>query len=308
MGAFLRPSCMPTASPVFANIAFLRIAGFAGRAVADQARLKGRLEARLREAIAGLPAADRIVLDAPDGMALVHFGAPARALDLVQALCAAAGEEPLKAGLNHGPIAVTARDAGAMVFGDGISSAATASGFAPGGRILVTAPFAKMLEATQPDRAAELAPAGEFTDARVRLHAFYTPDPKRLIVRRNRLAAYALVGMLAILLLGVIGREVNSRYFPPRPAVVEFDVKPWGEVVIDGVVRGRTPLDLREVELPPGRHQIRVRSGGYPPLDLKVSLEPGERMTVTHSFTGGRMEKKPGNFLLDWLRGLRLGR
>jgi hypothetical protein len=241
-------------------------------------------------------------------MALVHFGAPARALDLVQALCAAADEEPLKAGLNHGPVAVTARDAGAMVFGDGISSAATAADFAPGGRILVTAPFAKMLEATQPDRAAELAPAGEFTDARVRLHAFYTPDPKRLIVRRNRLAAYALVGMLAILLLGVIGREVNSRYFPPRPAVVEFDVKPWGEVVIDGVVRGRTPLDLREVELPPGRHQIRVRSGGYPPLDLKVSLEPGERMTVTHSFTGGRMEKKPGNFLLDWLRGLRLGR
>jgi hypothetical protein len=294
---------MPTASPVFANIAFLRIAGFAARAVADQARLKGRLEARLREAIAGLPAADRIVLDAPDGMALVHFGAPARALDLVQALCAAAGEEPLKAGLNHGPIAVTARDAGAMVFGDGISSAATASGFAPGDRILVTAPFAKMLEATQPDRAAELAPAGEFTDARVRLHAFYSPEPKRLIARRNRLAAYALVGMLAILLLGVIGREVNSRYFPPRPAVVEFDVKPWGEVVIDGVARGRTPLDLREVELPPGRHQIRVRSGRYPPLDLKVSLEPGERMTVTHSFTGERADQRPGSFWRDLWRG-----
>ena len=168
---------MPTASPIFANIAFLRIAGFAGRGVQDQARLKGRLEARVREAIEGLPAADRIVLDAPDGMALVHFGAPARALDIVQALCAAPGEDPLKAGVNHGPIAVTARDAGAMVFGDGISSAAAAAGFAPGGRIFVTAPFAKMLEASQPDRAAALAPAGEFTDARVRLHAFYTPEP-----------------------------------------------------------------------------------------------------------------------------------
>lgn len=297
---------MPTASPVFANIAYLRIAGFAGRGVQDQARLKGGIEARLRKAIEGLPAADRIVLDAPDGMALVHFGAPARALDIVQALCAAAGEEPLKAGLNHGPIAVTARDAGAMVFGDGISSAATAAGFAPGGRILVTAPFAKMLEASQPDRAAGLAPAGEFTDARVRLHAFYTPDPQRLIARRNRLAAYALVGMLAILLLGVIGREVNSRFFPPRPAVVEFDVKPWGEVIIDGVARGRTPSELREVELPPGRHQIRVRSGRYPPLDLKVSLEPGERMTVTHSFTGERTDRKPGGFWRDLRRSLGL--
>ena len=295
---------MPTASPIFANIAFLRIAGFAGRGVQDQARLKGRLEARLREAIEGLPAADRIVLDAPDGMALVHFGAPARALDIVQALCAVPGEEPLKAGVNHGPIAVTARDAGAMVFGDGISSAAAAAGFAPGGRIFVTAPFAKMLEASQPDRAAALAPAGEFTDARVRLHAFYTPEPRRLIARRNRLAAYALVGMLAILLLGVIGREVNSRYFPPRPAVVEFDVKPWGDVVIDGVAHGRTPSSLREVELPPGRHHIRVRSGRYPPLDLKVSLEPGERMTVTHSFTGERADRKAANFLRDLWRSV----
>jgi hypothetical protein len=297
---------MPTANPVFANIAFLRIAGFAGRGVQEQARLKGSLEARLRVAIEGLPAADRIVLDAPDGMALVHFGAPARALDIVQGLCAAEGEEPLKAGLNHGPIAVTARDAGAMVFGDGISSAATAAGFAPGGRILVTAPFAKMLEASQPDRAAALAPAGEFTDARVRLHAFYTPEPQRLIARRNRLAAYALVGMLAILLLGVIGREVNSRFFPPRPAVVEFDVKPSGEVIIDGVARGRTPSGLREVELPPGRHQIRVLSGRYPPLDLKVSLEPGERMTVTHSFTGERTDRKPGGFWRDLRRSLGL--
>ena len=297
---------MPPANPAFANVAFLRIAGFAERPVGEQARLKGRLEARLREAIAGMPAADRIVLDAPDGMALVHFGAPVRALDVVRALCAGGGEEPLKAGLNHGPIAVTARDSGAMVFGDGVSSAATAAGFAPGGRILVTAPFAKMLEATQPDRAAELAPAGEFTDARVRLHAFYTPEPKRLIARRNRLAAYALVGMLAILLLGVIGREVNSRFFPPRPAVVEFDVKPWGDVVIDGVAHGRAPLTLREVKLPPGRHQIRVRSGRYPPLDLKVSLEPGERMTVTHSFTGERARQEPGGFWRDLRRSLGL--
>ena len=244
------------------------------------------------------------MLDAPDGIALVHFGSPARTLDIAQALRAGSDGDPLKVGLNHGPIAVTARDTGARVFGDGISSAATAAGFATGERLLVTAPFAKMLEATKPDRAAELAPAGEFTDARVRLHAFYTPDPRRLTARRNRLAAYGLVGMLAILMLGVIGREFNSRFFPPRPAVVEFEVKPYGDVVIDGVAHGRTPL-LREVELAPGRHHIRVRSGKFPPLDLKVSLEPGERMTVTHSFTGERPARKPSNLWDDVRRTFR---
>lgn len=296
---------MPAAAPAFANVAFLKIAGFGERPVADQARLKARLESRVREAIAGLPASDRIVLDAPDGIALVLFGHPARALDIAQALRTDPDAGPLEVGINHGPIAVTARDAGAMVFGDGIASAATAAGFATAERLLVTAPFAKMLEATKPDRAAELAPAGEFTDARVRLHAFYTPDRRRLIMRRNRLAAYALVGMVSILLLGVIAREVNSRFFPARPAVVEFEVKPWGEVVIDGVVHGRTPQQIREVTLAPGRHHIRVRSGKQPPLDLKVSLEPGERMTVTHSFTGERPARKPSSLWDDVRRAFR---
>lgn len=294
---------MRSTSPVFANIAFLRIARFGERSVGEQASLKHRLEERLRAAIAGMPAAERIVLDAADGLALVHFGDCARSLDIAQDLLDGAGNEPLKVGLNHGPIAVTARDAGAMVFGDGIASAAAAAGFATGERILVTAPFARMLEATRPDRAAVLAPAGEFTDARVRLHAFYTPDPRRLVLRRNRLSAYALAGILGILLLGIAGRWVNLLFFPPRPAVIEFEVKPRGDVLIDGVARGRTP-PLREVELEPGRYHIRVRSAGYPPLDLKVSLEPGERMTVTHSFTGARAPEKPGGFWRNLRRSL----
>ncbi len=296
---------MRTAAPVFANVAFLRITGFDERPVVEQASLKERLEARVRAALAGMPAADRIVLDAADGIAMVLFGEPAKALDLLQSLRAAPGEEPLKAGLNHGPIAVTARDAGAKVFGDGITAAAAAAGFAAAGKLLVTAPFARMLEATRPDRAAELAPAGEFTDARVRLHAFYTPDPQRLAARRNRLAAYALAGILAIVSLGLAGRSVNRYFFPPRPAVVEFDVKPGGDVVIDGISHGRAER-LKEVELAPGRHHVQVRRKGHPPLDLKVSLEPGERMTVTHAFTGSPPPPKPSGFWRDLGRSLGL--
>jgi hypothetical protein len=287
-------------APAFANIAFFRIARFEERPVAEKAGLKERLEARVRAALEGMPPADRIVLDAADGIAVVVFGEPARALDLAIGLRVAEGEEPLKVGVNHGPIAVTGRDAGARVFGDGITAAAVASGFASGERILVTVPFAKMLEATRPDRAAELAPAGEFTDARVRLHAFYTPDPKRRVARRNRLATYALLGILLILLLGFAVRSVIDHYFPPRPAVVEFDVRPRGEIVIDGVTHGMSP-PLREAQVPPGRHRIQVRSGKQRPLEINVKLEPGERMTVSHSFAGEAPPRKSG----DWWRDLR---
>lgn len=292
---------MRTASPVFANVAFLRIAGFGERPILEQASLKERLEARVRDAIAGIAAADRIVLDAADGIALVLFADPSRVLDLAQSLRAAPGEEPLRVGVNHGPIAVTARDAGGMVFGDGITAAAAAARFATADRLLVTAPFARMLEATRPDRAAQLAPAGEFTDARVRLHTFFTPEPRRLAARRNRLAAYALAGMLGILLLGVAGREASRRFFPPAPSVVEFDVKPRGEIFVDGLHYGRTP-PLTHVDLPAGKHLIQVRgTGSQPPLSLAVTLEPGERMTIAHAFAGERPAASPGGF---W-RGLR---
>lgn len=289
------------AAPVFANVAFLRIARFDQRPVVEQAAGKERLEQRVRGAIAGMPAAERIVLDATDGMALVLFGEAAAALDMAQSLRAGTEGEALQVGLNHGPIAVTARGSGAMVFGDGLSSAAAAAGFAGPERLLVTAPFAKMLEATRPDRAALLAPAGEFTDARVRLHSFYTPDPQRLVARRNRLSAYALAGILAILLLGIAGREVNHRFFPPRPATIEFDVRPRGDVVIDGILSGHIPA-LREIELPPGRHEILVRNGKFPPLELKVNLEPGERMTISHAFPGERPASKPAELWRDLRR------
>ncbi len=292
---------MAQPAPVHANVTLLRIPRFGDRTVAEQAAAKERLEGRVRLALAGVPVDERIVLDAPDGVGIADFGLPARALDLAQALRATPGEEALQVGLNHGPIALSARDATGKVFGDGITAAAAAARFASPERVFVTTGFARMLAATAPARSAELAPAGEFTDSRVRMHAFYTPEPARLVARRNRLAAYALSGILAILVLGVIGREASRRYFPPRPAVVEFEVRPRGDIFVDGLSYGKSP-PLREVELPPGRHLVEVRNPGYPTLAIQVNLNPAEHMTVTHTFASApkKPEKKEG--FLDGLR------
>src|SRR5438046_2466572 len=83
--------------------------------------------------------------------------------------------------------------------------------------------------------------AGEFTDTRVRQHTFYTPDARRGAMHRRRMVAYAIAGAAAILLLGAGAREAKIRFIPPAPAIVTFNVKPRGEVVVDGMLRGRIP-------------------------------------------------------------------
>lgn len=277
----------PAIPPAFANIAFLLIPRFAGRELVDQARLKESLDHWARTAIAGLEAGERIVLEATDGIALVLFGDPARAMDIASALSHAPDELPLHVGLNYGPLALTSRGSDAHVFGDGLSAAVAAARFASPHRMFLTTNFAKALQAATPARAAELVPAGEYTDSRVRLHAFFTPDKDRAILRRRRLSAYALTGILAILLLGVIGREVKVRYYPPATSIVQLDVKPRGEILVDDISYGRTP-PLTEVELPPGRHRVTIRNAGYPDLVVALKLEPGERVSITHTFATAR--------------------
>ncbi len=131
----------PAANPAYANVAYFRIPDFGTLGVSEQAARKEGLEARARGGLAKVPAQDRVVLDADDGIALVLFGEPARALEVAQALQAMPGEPALHAGLAYGPLALTKRSSAARVFGDGIAAAAAAARFAGTQKILVTQDF-----------------------------------------------------------------------------------------------------------------------------------------------------------------------
>lgn len=275
---------MPSAAnPVYANVAFLRVPDFAARSVVEQASLKEKLEARARAALAALPKDARVVLDTDDGLALIVFGDPAQALAVAQAVNAQASSDPVQTGLSYGPLALTSRGADARVFGDGLAAAAAAARFASPGKLLVTQDFAKALGHRNPERAAELAAAGDFTDTRVRQHSFFAPDPRRGRMHRRRMLALGVAGAAAILALGVVGREARLIFFPPPPAVVTLAVKPRGEVFVDGVSRGRVPA-LKEIEVEAGRHVIQVKSPGVPSFEATLDLKPGERRTITHTF------------------------
>jgi hypothetical protein len=275
---------MPVAAnPVFANVAVLRIPGFDALGVGEQASLKEKVERAAKEALSGIPAGERVVLDSEDGLALVLFGDPARALRVAQAASAEGSGAGVQAGVNHGPLALTSRGSDARVFGDGLAAAFAAARFATPGKVLVTREFAQMLGRRNPERAAELTSAGDFTDSRVRQHTFYTPDPRRGAMHRRRMFMYGLGGVAAILLLGVAGREARQRLIPPPPAVLTFQVKPRGEVIVDGMVRGRIPA-LTELELAPGKHMVRIQNAGAPAFEVMLDLKPAERRTITHTF------------------------
>lgn len=274
---------MPAAKPVFANVAFLRVSGFDARPVGEQAALKDALERRTREAIAAVEPADRVVLDAEDGIALVLFGEPGKALQAARSL-QAGGEPSLQVGLNHGPLALAGDGAEQRVFGDGLTSAAAAARFAQPGRLLVTQEFARLLERRDPALAAELENAGDFTDTRVRQRSFYTPQANLASAYRRRMLAVGVLGVVAILSLGWVAREAARRLFPPPPAIVQLNVKPRGEVYVDGAFSGRIP-PLRELSLPAGTHSVEIRNPGFAPYQTTLEVKAGGQSSINHTFT-----------------------
>lgn len=302
--------------PLPASVVVLKLQDYGRKPVAEQAKLKGDLEALAAKALAPLAVAERIVLDAPDALAVVVLDRPQAALELAERCEAAAGELPLCVGVNHGPVRA-ANDPlrGTGIVGDGIATGMVLAHAATPGRLLASRPFHEALESSKSRRAADLAAAGELTDANVRRHEIYTLDPKP--ARPSTWRALLIVAAVAIVIVAIpfvlhrfpaklkvdtppaanqVARsapapEVEApkpappkpKPVPPKPASIRFHVRPHGYVYIDGVAKGRTP-PLSRLEISPGRHAIEVRNGRYPPLKLQVNLSRAEEMTVTHTF------------------------
>jgi hypothetical protein len=71
----------------------------------------------------------------------------------------------------------------------------------------------------------------------------------------------------------------------PRPArvTVKVDIRPWGEIFVDGVSRGVSP-PLKTLHLPAGRHTVEVRNANLPPYKLSMELKAGRPVTLEHVF------------------------
>ena len=186
---------------VFATVAFLKIHEFGRRPVVEQARLRAQLEAAIAVALAGVPERSRIVLDAADGIALALLADPRVALELAErTLAAGSAGLPVSAGLTHGAVRATGNGAGEGLMGDGIAVAAAVAGLAGASKMLMTREYRYALADAVPGAEALLVKAGTHTDASLRSHQLYRPDPRAPGARGRR---YLLAGIaLSIALLG----------------------------------------------------------------------------------------------------------
>lgn len=69
----------------------------------------------------------------------------------------------------------------------------------------------------------------------------------------------------------------------PVPVPVRLDIRPWGEVWINGVARGLSP-PVKELRLIPGKYQVVLRNADLPPYRTTLEVRPGKPAVISHVF------------------------
>lgn len=70
---------------------------------------------------------------------------------------------------------------------------------------------------------------------------------------------------------------------PPATVPVSINVRPWGEILVDGQPRGVSP-PLKQLRLAPGTYTITVRNADLPPHRVTVTVQAGKPVTISHTF------------------------
>ena len=78
----------------------------------------------------------------------------------------------------------------------------------------------------------------------------------------------------------------------PLPGAITFEIKPEGDVYVDGVLKGKSP-PLKKIQVPAGNHTIEVRSGKFKPMTAELPVGPGEEFAVEHNFVAKAPPKAP---------------
>lgn len=72
----------------------------------------------------------------------------------------------------------------------------------------------------------------------------------------------------------------------PATGKVALNILPWGEVWVDGAMKGVTP-PLRTLDLPVGRRSIEIRNPGFPSLTHSIEVSAGKTPEIVHEFISG---------------------
>lgn len=70
---------------------------------------------------------------------------------------------------------------------------------------------------------------------------------------------------------------------PAAQPVVRFDIRPWGNISVDGKDKGPSP-PLRKLKLAPGKHHVEISNPGFPSYSADIDLAAAEDFSVKHNF------------------------
>jgi class 3 adenylate cyclase len=155
-------------------VVFLDIVEYSKKPVSDQLRLKQAFNGVLADAVAQVPARDRIILDTGDGAAITFLGDPEDALFTAMSIRDSIGSLPVRIGVNLGPVRLLKDLNGQMnIIGDGINVAQRVMGFAHPGQLLVSRSFYEVVSRLSRDYTKLFTHAGLRTDKHVREHEVY---------------------------------------------------------------------------------------------------------------------------------------
>jgi hypothetical protein len=182
------------------SVAFLDIIEYSKKGVTSQIALKEQLNRVLGEALKGVAASDRIILDTGDGAAISFVGDPEQALfvslmlrDAVEQRQPAVTDElNVRIGINLGPVKLIKDLNGqANIVGDGINVAQRIMSFAEPNQILVSRSYYEVVSCLSDAYAKMFHYEGSRTDKHVREHEVYAVGDSAGELRRSLEAAQA---------------------------------------------------------------------------------------------------------------------
>jgi class 3 adenylate cyclase len=167
------------------SVLFVDIVGYSRFGVTEQIRLKQNFNDVLSAALADSDARERVVVDTGDGAAVTFLGNPERALFSALSVFDAAGELPVRMGINLGPVHVT-RDINGQenVIGDGINVSQRIMSFAAAGQLFVSRSFYDVVQLLSGEYATMFQAIGGRTDKHGRTHEVFAVNPAVRVARR----------------------------------------------------------------------------------------------------------------------------
>lgn len=81
----------------------------------------------------------------------------------------------------------------------------------------------------------------------------------------------------------VVSKQTTMVKAAQASAFIILEIKPKGDVYVDGKMEGTTP-PMEFVKVPPGPHKIEIRSVGFDAYKKDVDLKPSENIKISHVF------------------------